>query len=651
MKPHLLLLLLLLWGLHDADAQTPMPKPATTYTKRANEAWYGYLDFTDSLDFIDASKGLIATYKHPTIGGSYSFEEFDFIKGKSPETVHPSLWRQSGLNAMSGLFKVTDDIYQVRGFDLANMTLIKSQTGWIVIDPLTVRETAEAAMSMVREHLGEYPVKAVIITHSHIDHFGGMRAVVNEEDVSVGRIKIYVPSGFMEHAVSENVMAGSAMRRRAMYMYGNLLGKQKTGSLGSGLGTTTARGVSGILDATHVIEEENGVVKTIDGVQVEFIYTPDSEAPAEMMLYLPDYKTLIQAENINHTLHNLYTLRGAQVRNGQKWSAYIDKVITKWGHEVEVSLGVHHWPTWGNQSILTLLEDQRDLYRFIHDQTLRMANNGLTPLEIADQLKLPKGLDTKFYNRPYYGTVSHNVRAQYQLYFGFFDGNPSNLNPLPPTEAGLRFVEMMGGSENALARAREYYDKGDYRWVAEVVNHVVFAEPENRPARDLLADAYEQMGYQAESAPWRNFYLTGAQELRYGKKTSDLSGSANPDVLRAMSSELFFNYLAMRYKGTDESADKDNFNIYLTDTKEWVGLVVSNGTVHPRINSVIPSDVTATITAPRTALMALSSAVSDLTLNQLIEKGIVQISGDKSAFEKFLADLDTFDTWFNIIEP
>lgn len=634
-----------------AQNQSSKSNPPSSYTIEANKALYSYLDFKDQSDLKNVNKGLIASYPQDTIGKSYSIKQFDFLKGTAPESVNPSLWRQSGFNAKAGLFKVSEGIYQIRGFDLANMSVIRGKTGWIIIDPLTVKETVEAGMRLVKKYLEDLPVTAVIVTHSHIDHFGGMRAVVNEDDVKSGRIRIYGPEGFLEHSVSENVIAGNAMTRRAMYMYGNLLPKSAVGSLGSGLGTTTARGISGILDVTDIISSKEGETKIIDGVKFEFVYTPESEAPAEMMCYLPDYKAFMQAEIVNHTLHNLYTLRGAQVRNGLKWSMYVDKAIDKWGKDMQISFGSHHWPTWGNTEIMDFLETQRDLYRFIHDQTVRMANEGMNPVEIANTLKLPKQLDTKFSNRGYYGTVSHNARAQYQLYFGFFDGNPANLNPLPPVEAGQKYVELMGGSDNILKKAKESYDKGEYRWVAEIVNHVVFAEPKNQKARNLLADAYEQMGYQAESGPWRNFYLTGAQELRYGKKVLKTGSASNPDILNGMSSELFFNYLAMRYKGTEENTDKFNFNFELTDTKENVGLIISNGTVTSRVGSPVKDKITATITGPRKALMALTTAEQGVDLNQLISNGTIKINGNKEAFQKFLANIENFDVWFNIIEP
>lgn len=639
-----------LFNISHSQTKPSAPNPASSFTADLNNSLYNYLDFNDKKDYENANKGLIAKYPNGTIGETYNFKEYDFIKGKSPETANPSLWRQSELNAIAGLFKVSDNIYQIRGFDLANMSLVKGKTGWIIIDPLTVAETAKTGMELVKKHIGDYPVSAVIVTHSHIDHFGGMRAVVNEQDVKSGKIKIYAPEGFLDHSVSENVMAGNAMSRRALYMYGSLLPKNPNGSLGSGLGTTTAKGMSGILDATDFINSKEGETREIDGVKVEFIFTPESEAPSEMMFYFPEFKAFMQAEDLNHTLHNLYSLRGTQVRNGQKWSTYIDKAIEKWGKDMQVSFGSHHWPTWGNSEVLEFMEGQRDLYRFIHDQTLRLANQGYTPIEIGNTLKLPKSLDTKFYNRSYYGTVSHDARAQYQLYFGFFDGNPANLDPLSPQDEGKRFIEMMGGSANVLKKAQEYYKKGDYRWTAKVLNYVVFAEPNNQAARNLLGDTYEQLGYQAESAPWRNFYLSGAQDLRSGKKSFKSGSTASPDILNNMTTELFFNYLAMRYDGVKENTNKYNFNFNLTDTNEKVGVILSNGTVNTRIGHPLTDKITASITGPRKILMAITSGQA-ASIDKVIADGTVKIEGDQAAAKSFFGNIQNFDLWFNIVEP
>jgi len=630
-------------------------KEPSAFTRQANDALLLYLPFSDSTDFKNANKGFIATIPGGEIKDengkiNYSMKSFDFLHEPTPNTANPSLWRQSKLDAINGLFKVTDNIYQIRGLDLANMTLIKGKTGWIIIDPLTVRETSEAAMKLVKEQLGDFPIKAVLLTHSHVDHFGGMRGVVNEADIKSGKVKVYAPDGFFEHAISENVMGGNTMSRRATYMYGLLLPRSKSGTLGSGLGTTTATGHTGILEPSDIISKEDGESRIIDGVKVEFIFTPESEAPAEMMFYFPEMKAFCQAENISHNLHNLYTLRGAEVRNGQKWSIYIDRSIQKFGSDVEVSFGSHHWPVWGNSEIVKFWENQRDMYRFIHDQTLRLANTGYTPNEIAEMLKLPPSLDKEFYNRGYYGTVSHDAKAQYQLYFGWFDGNPSNLNPLPPIEAGTKYVEMMGGAGEVISKSRKYFEKGEYRWVAEVLKHVVFADPKNETARNLLADAYQQLGYSAESAQWRNFYLTGASELRNGKKTLPIGTTTSPDMVNGMSSELFFNYIAMRYKGTEENKNKYNFNFNLTDRNEKVTLLIKNGVVTPRIGQALTKDVTATITMNRMDLAVLTSG-NNLNMDDLINSGKIKIDGDASAFKTFLSNIDNFDFWFNIIEP
>ncbi|QKX03625.1 MBL fold metallo-hydrolase [Aquimarina sp. TRL1] len=631
-------------------------KEASSYTIAANDSILSYLNFSDKTDSINATKGFMGTIESGEIVNDsgnvvYNMKQYDFIKGKAPGTANPSLWRQSKLNSLNGLFKVTDSIYQIRGFDLANMTLVKGKTGWIIIDPLLSEETARAGLQLANEKVDSLPVKAVIITHSHIDHFGGIRGVMKGSDTINGKIPIYVPQDFFEEAVSENVMGGNAMGRRASYMYGNVLYKDIKGTLGTGLGQTTSTGISGILNGTEIINAVEGVKDTIDGLTVEFIYTPESEAPAEMMFYFEELKAFCQSEDINHTLHNLYTLRGAKVRNGQKWSQYIDRAIYKWGKDVKYSFGSHHWPTWGNEEIYKLWENQRDLYRYIHDQTLRLANQGYTPLEISEMLHLPDSLDKQFYNRGYYGSVSHDVRAQYQLYFGWFDGNPANLHKLPPSDVGERYVAFMGGADSLIKKAKVSFDEGDYRWVAEVVNHLVFSDPDNQSARRLLADTYEQLGYMAESGPWRNFYLSGAKELRHGVKEWDTPNTASPDMVSGMTNELFFNYLAMGFIGTDQEAvDFDyNFNVNLIDVNEKVSLIVQNGVVTPRIGALITEDVTTTVTMKRADLNRI--VMKETTFEELIRNGDVILTGNEEAFMSFISKLDTFTFWFHIVEP
>lgn len=638
----------------EANAESNQ-KEATDFTKKLNDDLLAYLPFGDTTDYANARRGFIATLPEGEIKDDkgnvvYSMKQYDFIHGKAPSTTNPSLWRQSELNSINGLFEVTKGIYQIRNFDLSNMSLIAGNKGWIVIDPLVSPETAKAGLALANEKLGARPVTAIIFTHSHIDHFGGVRGIVSEADVKSGKVPVYVPQGFMEHAVSENIMGGNTMGRRASYMYGNILPKDEKGTLGAGLGQTTSSGLAGIFDGTVVINELKGVTKMVDGKKVEFIYTPESEAPAEMMFYFYDYKAFCQAEDLSHTLHNLYTLRGAQVRNGQKWSQYIDLALEKWGDDVQFSFGSHHWPTWDNQNIVPYWESQRDLYRFIHDQTLRLANEGNTPVEIAEMLKLPESLDKQFYNRGYYGSLSHNVRAQYQLYFGWFDGVPANLNKLTPEDGGKKYVEFMGGADALLKKAKESYDKGEYRWVAEVVNHLVFADPQNKNARNLLADAYEQLGYQAESGPWRNFYLSGAKELRTGVKQM-ATPKTSPDIVQAMSLDLFFNYIAMRFKGTEPEAAKMkyNFNLNFPDVKQKAALIISNGAMTPRIGSNVTKDVTATITVNRTDLDKIT--LGQAKFEDLVNKGSIKIDGDAEAFKKAMSMVESFNFWFNIIEP
>lgn len=652
-------------------------RTASETTDSLNRVVRESLNFSNLTDFENASDGLIATLegedrKIRDENGNvvYDLSIYDFIDesavtGNYPNTVNPSLWRQSYLNNLNGLFEVKKDfIYQIRGFDLANMTLVRGLNPhhWIVIDPLGSPPTVQAGLKLFGERIdSEYEITDVIFTHSHIDHFGGIRGVA--DSAALANMDIYAPEGFFEESVSENVMAGNCMGRRASYMYGNVLAKDTMGTVGTGLGQTTSSGIAGIVPETETIDNPEKEEWTIAGIKVEFIYTPSSEAPAEMMFYFPRYKAFCQAEDLNHTLHNLYTLRGAKVRNGQKWSQYIDKAIVEWGDSVEISFGSHHWPTWDQENILPYWERQRDLYRFLHDQTLRLANQGYTSKELAEMVKVPPALDTVFYNRGYYGTVAHDVKAQYQLYFGWFDGNPANLNPLPPSEAGAKYVEFMGGASKLLEKARETFDNGEYRWTAEVLSHLVFAEPDNNDGRLLLAATYEQMGYQAESGPWRNFYLSGAKELRDGVKAMATPNTAGPDMVTGMTNELYFNYLAMKFKGLEpEAAALDvTFNIELTDLKDkdrLVTLVVSNGAVSPRMGlHVTPDKATTTVKVRRSDLDQISMGLT--TYNKLKRQGKMEFIdnnpgdewADSEAFDAFMDQIDEFQFWFNIVTP
>ena len=612
------------------------------------------LPFENKQDFDLASKGFIATREDPQIKDEagklvWDLSDFDFMKEEAPESVNPSLWRQGQLNSMHGLYEVTEGIYQVRGFDLANMTIIATDGGWLIIDPLTSEQTAQAAMALVEEHLGKKPIKAVLITHSHIDHFGGVEGIITQEELDNGTVELIAPKGFFEHAISENVIGGNAMGRRATYQFGNLLPRDTLGLVGVGLGQAVSFGTFSILEPTIDISY-TGQKVTVDGLEIEFQYTPDAEAPAECMFYFPKYKAFCQAEEINHTLHNLYTLRGAQVRNGLIWAKHIDHTIQKYGGKAEVSFGSHHWPVWGKETVLELWTKQRDLYKYIHDETLYLANQGFTMLEIAEMVQLPPALDTFFANRGYYGTVNHNVKAQYQLYFGWFDGNPANLHALPPEAESKKYIEYMGGSAAVLEKVKADIDAGEYRWAATVLNQVIFSEPENKDARQLLASVYRQMAVYAESGVWRNFYLTGAQELEEGITSKYLKGTANSDnIIANLSLEGFYDYMAVRMDRTLAKGKTYTFNMVFPDVKDTISIYLINEVLHNRPGVFAP-DANATITMNRSVF---NDIITQKTtgLKKLLT-GEIKIEGNRSDYTDFQAMIKTpFDRLFNIIDP
>ncbi|MFO7682612.1 MAG: alkyl sulfatase dimerization domain-containing protein, partial [Chloroflexota bacterium] len=562
----------------------------------------------------------------------------------------PSLWRQSRLNANDhGLFKVVDGIYQIRSFDLSVMSIIETDSGYLVVDPLITPRTAEAGMGLVYQHLGRKPIVAIIYTHSHIDHWGGVKGVISQADVQSGQVKVIAPDHFMEYAISENVIAGNVMSRRASYMYGNLLPKDPTGQVGAGLGQTTSVDVPTLIEPTDTITH-TGQRMVIDGLEIEFQLTPGTEAPAEMNFLFPERRALCMAENVSHNMHNLYTLRGAQVRNPKVWAHYIDEAIGLFNGRYDTIFSSHHWPTWGAEAGLDYLKKQRDMYKYLHDETMRLANQGYTLLEIPEivESQLPADLFNAWYNRGYYGTVSHNVKAVYQHYLGFFDGNPATLHPLPPQAAGQKYVEFIGGAENLLAKARESFAKGEYRWVAQVVNHLVFADPDNKAARDLQADALEQLGYQAESGPWRNFYLSAAKELRDGVLDLGAPKTASPDVIKAMSLEMFFDLLAVRLIGPNAAGKKFVFNANFTDTGEQYLLVVENCVLN-YANGKQSTQADATLTMTRAALNEI--VLGEATLAEKTAVGEARIAGDPAKLVEFLSLLDTFEFWFNIVTP
>jgi alkyl sulfatase BDS1-like metallo-beta-lactamase superfamily hydrolase len=517
-----------------------------------------------------------------------------------------------------------------------------------VVDPLISAETARAALDLYFEHRPEKPVVAVIHSHSHVDHYGGVRGVVDEQDVRDGRVKIIAPEGFLEAAVSENVMAGNAMSRRAMFQFGPLLAPDEKGTVGVGLGSGISLGTITLIPPTdHVTEDGQRMV--IDGLTFEFMPTPDTEAPAEMHWFINELKAVTAAENCVHTLHNTYPIRGAQVRDPQAWSHYLNETIERWGSRAEVMYGMHHWPVWGRERVVEMLSKGRDAYRYINDQTLRLANHGLTPDEIAEVLELPDSIAGHWATRGYYGTVSHNVKATYTRYLGWYDGNPANLHGLPPVEAAERYVEFMGGAEQVLSRAGEYFEKGEYRWVAEVVNRVVFSDPSNQAARDLEADALEQLAYQTESATWRNAYLTAAQELRLGTPSLPISAdSASPDSIAALTLEMVFNYLGMRLNGPDAGAREITLNLIFPDTNQNAWLKLSNGALSHSVERSVPSP-DATVTLDRSTLNSI--VTGKLELEQAISSGEVRAEPDPAPLIELIGLLDEFDLWFPVIEP
>jgi alkyl sulfatase BDS1-like metallo-beta-lactamase superfamily hydrolase len=624
---------------------------ATPTTRAVNAAVVERLPFENSADEVRAQRGFIAPLPdtvttsdgHPV----WDSHRFDFVAGDVPETVNPSLWRQERLNGIGGLFEVVDGIYQVRGLDLSNISFIRGEAGWIVLDPLITAEVAAAALELVKTHVERRPVTAVVYSHSHADHFGGVRGVCSPEDVAAGRVRIVAPDGFTFEAVSENVMAGNAMTRRASYMYGNLLPPSTTGQIGAGLGKTTSTGTFGLLEPTDLIGHGDTSI-VLDGIELRTLYTPDTEAPAEFVFYLPSWHALWTAEVVTHVQHNLYTLRGAQVRDALGWAKAIDGMIVRFGADTDVLFASHHWPTWGHDESVTLLRSQRDTYRYLHDETLRLANHGETMLEIAEELELPPALARTWSSRGYYGSVNHNVKAIYQRYLGFFDGNPATLHPHPPVEAARRYVDYMGGADAILERARADHDAGDDRWVAEVVKHVVFADAGNIAARELLADALTQLGYRAESGPWRNFYLTGAKELREGVVVLPTPTTTSPDVIAAMPTSLMLDYLAIRLRHPEAADLSGSILLSLDDGRERHLLEVSNGVLHNRMvddGEEVKADATLITSRARLdALLTMDDPVAAVTAGD--DMGV---EGDPSMLLALFDRLDQFPFWFDIV--
>ncbi|PWK34984.1 alkyl/aryl-sulfatase [Cupriavidus plantarum] len=643
------------WGQSQPQPQ-PQPiggKPATAATRAANAAVQRELPFNDRADFDDAQRGLVAKPDKLTIRNAKGdvvwdleqYKQYIGIDKPAPDTVNPSLWRNAQLTMQNGLFKVSDRIYQVRGFDLSNVTFVQGDTGWIVLDPLISEETAKAAYEFASQQLGQRPVVAVIYSHSHIDHYGGVRGIVNEADVRSGKVKIFAPEGFTEHAVSENVIAGNAMGRRAVYMYGALLPRNDRGGVNGGLGQTVSTGTAGLIVPTDLVGK-TGTEITVDGVRMVFQMTPGTEAPSEMNTFFPQFKGVWMAENTTNTMHNILTLRGAQVRDALKWSSYLNETIDLYGKDVEFKFQAHHWPMWGNAKIIDYWKKQRDLYKYTHDQSVNLMNKGYTGEEISELIQLPPELDKFWPNRGYYGTLRHNSRAVYQRYMGWYDGNPSDLNNLPPEMAAKKYVEYMGGEAAVLRRAKADFDKGEYRWTAEALKHVVFANPRGKAGKDLLADSLEQLGYQAESGPWRSVYLMGAYELRNGVPKAGGTDVASPDTIRAMPPEMLFDYLSVRLNGPKAAGKKIALNLDFTDLKKQYGLAVENAVLN--YGKPLPQ-ADASITLSKATLDAIQ--LKQTTIENAIASGDMKVAGRREALGEFLALLDAFPFWFNIVTP
>lgn len=542
----------------------------------SNASYSSKYNLQNADEFNNAARGFIAKpsgqIKNEQGDVIWDFDAFNFIKDQAPDTVNPSLWRQAKLNNNVGLFKVADRVWQVRGFDLANMTIIQGKSGWIIVDTLTSKETAQAAIKFARQHLGDQKISAIIFTHSHVDHFGGALGVISTEELKQKQIPIIAPEGFMEEATSENIMAGPAMTRRATYMYGTYLPKNTEGLVDNGLGKAVAVGQIGILEPNQLITQKEQKLN-IDGLDFVFYNVPSSEAPSELTFSIPSMKLYNGAEILSHTLHNLYTLRGAKVRDTLKWVSYLSEALEQTQNS-EVFIAQHHWPVWGNQNIQDFIKTQRDVYKFIHDQTVRYMNAGLNGAEIAEKIKLPLELDQKLYAHGYYGTLKHNAKAVYQYYMGWFDANPSNLDPLPPKDAAKKYIELAGGEANALKNAQDAYSKAEYRWAAEVLKYVVFNNPANVQAKDLLAKIYRQLGYSAEAATWRNFYLSGAQELQGFTPLKSTSGRLG--LLIHTPTERFLEAMATNLDVENLKNENQCMNLVLTDTQENFSLRIEN---------------------------------------------------------------------------
>ena len=629
---------------------------ATTITAEANAEWYEKLDFSDRREFANAERGWLDNAEGRIIDGddnksAWDLQSYGDLNRDAPDTANPSLWRNTQLNAKAGLFEVCDGIYQVRGFDMANTTFIRTDHGWIVFDVLMCKENMKAAKELMESRFGPLDIKAVLYSHSHVDHFGGVEGIITREQVAdatlslkkqlaSGKTLVLAPAGFLKHAISENVYAGIAMARRAQFQYGTVLDKGEKGALSVGIGMGQSTGTVALIAPTYEIGEDVPKL-TIDGLEIEFQLTPGTEAPAEMNAYFPKYRALWMAENCTGTLHNLYTLRGAEVRDANDWAKYIIEADQRFCSKTDVVFQSHNWPHWGEE-IHEYLLNPAAIYKFIHAQTLHYMNQGYTSNEIAAMLTLPEKLEKVWYTRPNYGTLAHNAKAVYQKYLGWYDANPVNLNPLPPSDTAKKLVEYLGSTELVLCKAKKDYAKGEYQWVAQITKELVFADPSNQKARNLCADALEQLGYQAESGAWRNAYLMGAAELRKG----NLSGLARTAsgltaTMGEMTIAMLLDYIAIMTDANAAQNDDLTLNLTVTDVNEQFYVTRKNGILlsYPGENH---PDAQASVTCKRLQLFALMTGQ---------QAGQVQISGDATALKRLLAYASKFEKTFNVIEP
>lgn len=626
-------------------------KPASSHTITKQNEVKQALPFANKKDFALAEKGLIVRPEQVEIfndDGTLAWElgNYQFLL-EDHASVNPSLLRQARLNYQYGLFKITENIYQVRGYDLSNFTVIKGDTGWIVFDPLLTPATAKAALKLVNDTLGQRPVTGVVYSHAHADHFGGVLGVVTPEQVKQHNIPIIAPSGFMEHAIKENVLAGNVMTRRAIFQYGNVLPKGATGQVDAAIGKGLSIGMFGLIKPTVEIDE-NERVMIIDGVEMVFINTPGGESPAEMNTYFPKDKAFWAAENVIGTMHNVYTLRGAAARDALAWSKFINEMVYGYGQQAEIIFASHSWPRWGNEDIQTYLKKQRDMYAYLHNETLHLANQGVTINEIHNEINVPDSLQHEWYNRGYHGSYKHNAQGIMNKYLGYFDMNPANLDRLSPADSAPKYVAAMGGEKQVMTLAQEAHDKGEYRWGAELLNKLVFAQPNYIPAKRLLANIYEQMGYQAESAGWRNTYLTGAKELRDGVLPTSNITRPGPSFLQAMDTGLLFDYLAVKVNAKRAESDAFKINFTFTDEGREYLVELSNATL-TNIEGVTVQDADLSLTISREDWTLV--ILKQVALRDLLASGKASFAGDIRILNQLFSLLDEFPFWFNIVTP